>query len=869
MEEAWWFKVAKPSRYLGTEVNSIRKPADSEATTIVLAYPEVYEIGASHLGLQILYHLLNAHRGCVAERVYLPGRDAVGVLRTAGRPLCSLESRTPLADFDILGITLPYELCYTNILCLLDLAGLPRRAAERSEEHPVVLGGGACACNPEPMAEFFDAILLGDGEEALPEICRAVGEARRQGVARPELLARLARIQGVYVPSFFQPVYDDGGALRGVEPLGAGEPRVRRRVLADLDGAYFPTKQLVPFIKPVHDRASLEIARGCTRGCRFCQAGMITRPVRERAVETLVRQARECLAATGYEDLSLLSLSAGDYSRIDELVPLVMDSCARVRAALSLPSLRVGTLTEGLMDQVLRERKTGFTIAPEAGSARLRAVINKDVDDEEVIETARAAFARGWNSLKLYFMIGLPGEEREDLEAIVRLVRRVRGEAGGKRVTASFSTFVPKPHTPFQWVAMISREDMERRLGHLKRALRGRGLNIKWQTPGQSVLEGVFSRGDRRLGRLVEEAYRRGALFDGWSESFDLGLWSDAAREVGVDFETYLQVREPGEPLPWDHLDYGVTAAFLRREWERAQGGLYTPDCRAAECCGCGACADQGAGLAAAGSKRPGVEAEAGGPENAGGRPRPGRAAEKAGAGQGAPHRYLGVYEKTGVARALSHLELVSVFLRGLRRAGLPLAYSQGFRPKPLVAFGPALPTGAESLCEYFELATEAALPLPDALANINEHMPPGVTIKRLRPRARYGKSLVGTLAHSTYRADLRPWLNAGEVGWHDLARLARAAERSDSLVVTRRRPRGDDTLNVRPFIDDIRFTPDGAFQFSMMHRPRRSAKPHEVLEAVFGVGRERAMSVAVMKVEASLAAEAAAPRGERQWNRK
>ena len=583
-------RVEKPGRYLGNEPGCVRKDPASVALRVALAFPEVYEIAQSHPGLQLLYDLLNRRDDVYAERIYSPWSDLEAVLREARHPLVSLETYTPLRDFHIVGFSLQYELTYTNLLAMLDLGGVPLRAAERLPFDPLVIAGGPCAFNPEPLAEFLDAVLLGDGEEAIGEICDVYLRWDRRD--RRTLLDRLAGIRGVYVPAMYAPTYSDTGRLLSVDPLDPQHPRVvAKRVLRDLDSVPLPATHVVPNIKVVHGRPSLEVMRGCVKGCRFCQAGYIYRPLRERDPRRVLRQAEDAIAATGTDEVSLLSLSTGDYSCVNPVLTALMDEFAERRVAVSLPSTRVDALAPALLEQIRRVRKTGFTLAPEAGSQRLRDIIQKEYQEAELIEAARQIFGLGWRALKLYFMIGLPGETEADILGIVDLAGKVAAAGGrGCEVTASVSTFVPKPHTPFQWAAQIDVAETETRQTLLRRHLARRNIRFKWHDARTSHLEGIFSRGDRRLSALLLTAYRLGCRFDGWTEHCRFDLWDQALAEVGIDPRQYLRRRYLDEVLPWDHLGCGVSKEFLQRELAAAVEGKLTPDCSIERCTYCGAC---------------------------------------------------------------------------------------------------------------------------------------------------------------------------------------------------------------------------------------------------------------------------------------
>jgi radical SAM family uncharacterized protein/radical SAM-linked protein len=710
--------VRKPSRYCGNEFNAPVKKWQDVSVRYLLAFPDMYEIGMSHQGLQILYHIINKRSDLLAERVYAPDTDLEDLLRQTKTPLFSLESRHQPLDFDVLAFTLPYELCYSNILTILDLAGMPFYSKNRNEAHPIVLGGGPGAFHPEPVADFFDAILLGDGEEAIVEISDFLVTAKKQGATRQEVLAGLSAIEGIYVPCFFEPQYDAAHAFKGMKPLKAGYEKVRRRILAELTNDPAPDP-LVPFNKIVHDRLGIELARGCTRGCRFCQAGMIYRPVRERTPEQVLRLAKEGIGASGFEELALLSLSTGDYSCLGPLLVKLMDTFAKRRVSVSMPSMRVGTLTPAIMEQIKRVRKTGFTVAPEAGTDRLREVINKGITEEDLLATCASAFGLGWKVIKFYFMFGLPTETQADLAAIPELaLKGLRAGSGpGRKITVSAATFVPKPHTPFQWEPQLNVDEGFARIDFLKAKLRDNGLHLRWGDPRQSFLEGVFARGDRRLSALIIEAWQRGARFDAWNDHLRLDTWRQAAAALSLDLDSYLGRRDMDAPLPWNHLDCGVDPDFIKAEYTKALEGAYTPDCRVHGCQKCGLC-DFKTVFPRTCKDKPDWSAV--GDE------------EEAGAdGEGHFHYRLD-YSRLGRSRLLSHLELLQVFFRAFNRAGLPLHYSKGFNPSPKVSFSPALPLGTESKAEYLFVELRALIKAKEWLDAINRELPEGLRVHEL-----------------------------------------------------------------------------------------------------------------------------------------
>ena len=595
--------IEKPARYIGGEVNSVMKDKDKVDIRFAMCFPDVYEIGMSHLGIQILYDMFNRREDTWCERVYSPWLDLDKVLREKNIPLFALESQDPVRDFDFLGITIQFEMCYTNILQILDLSHIPLHAADRTEADPIVIGGGPCAYNPEPLAEFFDIFYIGEGETVYDELLDTYKAWKKSGGSRKDFLRQAARIEGLYVPQFYDATYNEDGTIAAFTPNDPCAPsKVRKQVVMDVTDAPYPMKPVVPYIKATQDRVVLEIQRGCIRGCRFCQAGMIYRPTRERSVETLKEYARTMLKNTGHEEISLSSLSSSDYSKLNELVTFLIEEFKDRGINISLPSLRIDAFSLDVMSKVQDIRKSSLTFAPEAGSQRMRDVINKGLTEEEILTGAGQAFEGGWTKVKLYFMLGLPTETEEDMKEIARLSDRVarryyeipKEDRHGKcQITASCSFFVPKPFTPFQWAAMYPAEEYDRR-AHLvndefREQLNRKSLKYNWHDAQGTVLEGVMARGDRRVGKVIEEAYRLGCLFDSWTETFRNDLWMQAFDNTRVDIAFYNQrVRGKDEIFPWDFIDIGVSRSFLRREWERAMNETVTPNCRE-KCSGCGA----------------------------------------------------------------------------------------------------------------------------------------------------------------------------------------------------------------------------------------------------------------------------------------
>lgn len=590
-------KVRKPARYVGGEWNSIVKDWDQADVKIAFAYPDVYEVGMSHLGLQILYDTVNRRPDALLERVFAPWTDMEELIRRHGIPLLSLESRMPVGQFDILAFTLQYEMSFTNILNMLDLAGMPVRASDRGPDSPLVIAGGPCAFNPEPMADFIDAFAIGEGEDLFHDIIEVYKACR--GGGRERLLQELAGVRGVYVPSFYRVTYGPDGSILSVTPRITGVPaKITKRAVSDYDRVSFPERPIVPNTGVVHDRIMLEVLRGCTRGCRFCQAGAIYRPAREKSPQTLIEQAEQLVKNTGYDEISLTSLSSADYTGINRLVRGLLERFEGRGVGVSLPSLRVDAFSVDLAREVQKVRRSSLTFAPEAGTQRLRDVINKGVAEKDLLDAVSAAFGAGWEAVKLYFMIGLPTETRADLDGIASLTGLVlkKGEEAGVgrgrlKVTVSASSFVPKSHTPFQWEPQNTLEELREKQQYLKSLFRDKRISFKWHDPEVSFLEGVIARGDRRLSDVMERVWRMGSRFDGWSECFDFQKWAGAFRESGMDPEGYAYRRYGyDQVLPWDHIEAGLDRGFLVREHESAMLAKTTPDCRSGRCPGCGVC---------------------------------------------------------------------------------------------------------------------------------------------------------------------------------------------------------------------------------------------------------------------------------------
>ena len=844
--------VKKPSRYVGNEFNVFKKDWDASALRVALVFPDLYEIGMSHHGLQILYSVINSQDGLLADRAYGPDKDLEELLRNRGKKLFAVESRRGLADFDMIGFTLPYELCYTNILTILDLSNIPLWSSERNESHPFVIGGGSGSFNPEPVADFFDAILLGDGEEAVLEIVAVLKTAKQSNWARSLTLEKLTEIAGVYVPKFFKPSYSKGGELKAVNSLKKGYESVQRCVLSDLETSHTPEKPLVPLVRIIHDRLGIEVARGCTRGCRFCQAGIIYRPVRERSAERVVELAEKGMAAGGFDELALLSLSTGDYSCLSSALGRLMDTFVKQYVSVSMPSMRVGTLTPEIMNQIKRVRKTGFTLAPEAGTDRLRQVINKGITEADLLETCKDAHALGWKLLKFYFMFGLPTETLEDVEAIADLVRRAAQTSADRplRINVSVATFVPKPHTPFQWEPQISIEEAFAKIDLLKKSLPKGNYKLKWHDPHQSFLEGVMSRGDRRLSTVIEEAWQRGARLDAWTENFDLKVWLEAAEACNIDLSQYLRQREFSETLPWQHLDTGVDEDFLKAEQAKSLVGEYTPDCRVHGCQECGACDFK--------EVSPVVQCKSSCPDDScpkeiietdsdvlqemvvsQGLPKGDKT------GDDTPHHWYRLsYAKQGNIRFLSHLEVIQVFFQAFRRAGIKLHYTQGFNPVPKASFSPALPVGTESLAEYLDIdLIEIITDDTEFVHSINIQLPAGISLLSIAdvPDKKVdaaGKNLI--IYQISFDQDI-----SGE----DEEQITSFMQ-GESFTIAKFRKGRKRIIDIRKQVESLVKSGDNSLEMVLLTEEGKAAsKPVEILKAVLELTQEQSLDMAILKV--------------------
>jgi radical SAM family uncharacterized protein/radical SAM-linked protein len=844
-------RVQKPGRYVGGEYGAVRKDWDGVDARVCLAFPDVYDIGMSHLGFKILYRILNDHPRALAERCYTPWVDMQAELRARHVPLVSLESARPLSDFDVVGFSLQFELTYSNILAMLDLGGIPLRAAARGEDEPLILAGGPAATHPEPLAIFLDALVVGDGEERATEAALLWVDLKKRGAPRAARLRALATLPGVYVPSLYATERD---AVTGLEvvtrALVAEAPLpVRRTMVESLDAWPFPDDGPVGGTESVFERISIEIARGCTEGCRFCQGGMIYRPVRERDPEAIVETVVRAVRNSGADEVSLTSLSTADYSCIAPLVKKVTDRLVPEKVSLGVSSLRAYGLDENVLDDLTRVRATGITFAPEAGSQRMRDVINKNITLPQILETAERVFSRGWTRMKLYFMIGLPTEDESDVREIVRLGAQVRlvgktvkrtlreqgkpNGGGAPAVTVSVSTHVPKPHTPFQWCAMDSAEVVRQKQRWLEEERRANNaVLLRVHDSNTSWLEGVFARGDRRLGTVLERAYGAGARFDSWEDQIDIGVWEEAFRAEGVDPKPYLGAIPVGARLPWDHIDIGLADGFLAREHEKAVGGRLSPPCgkpagvlvqhsnvedleadgRKLVCYDCGLGCDLGAmrarrieGLVKLGASklRPAPVSPLLAPQPTGEEHADPRRA-KVNFSQGRGLRYRFGFTKLGPSALLSHLDVVRALPRSFRRAGIPLFYSTGFHPKPDFTFSPALSLGVSSTCEVADVKLTSEVEAEAVLEALTKASPEGLRFfagVRLGPKDRAVSRLVDTARYAV--AIPASALEAlGGRGW--LTRRIEEAMAAPELRVKRTVERSVKWVDVREYLRAI-----------------------------------------------------------------
>lgn len=811
------YELMKPARYTGGEFNSVVKNFDETACRIVLALPDVYEVGMSNLGLAILYSILNRRADTLCERVYAPWIDAEAVMREKNIPLFALESKRPARDFDFLGFSLQYEMIYTNVLNMLDLAKISLHSWERGEDEPFIIGGGPCVYNVEPVADFFDFFIVGEAEEVFSEVVDEFIAWKNFGKVggRKNFLRKLLNVRGIYVPSFYEPLYS-GEKFLGLKVLEGAPRKILKRVVKNFDTTSTVDNPVVPFIEIVHDRAMLELFRGCSRGCRFCQAGMTYRPVRERKTETLRTIARRLIDSSGWDEISLTSLSSADYSCLSRLIDDLQNDFRAEKVSFSLPSLRIDSFSIELAERVQSVRKSGLTFAPEAGTQRLRDVINKNVTEENLLEACSAAFAKGWRAVKLYFMMGLPTETDEDIAGIANLAKKVANLKRGVKVTISVSCFVPKPWTPFQWAAQISTAEFVRRQQLLKNLITNRAITYNYHNAKLSVLEGALARGDRRLAKVIETAWKSGAKFDGWSDLFKPDIWAAAFEACKINPEYYSErERDFWEPLAWEHISPGVDKNFLIAEWEKSQEGKTTRDCRRTSCTGCGVCMNLGVNVVDFDKEKNITNNRQILTTNH----------------QPLITKYRGQIRKGAEIAVLSHLDYMNVFMRALLRSKLPAAWSEGFNPHLKVSFASALSVGVTSDCEYVDFELTAPINELEVLRRLNAQLPKGaeiLRIKKLRGKVQPVMSLVDLSRYEVRLPFDKKYLDAAQIS-------VKIFNATPEINFTRITPKKTRELEIKKYIAEpikiALFGEEVVIKLAIRITPTGSVKPSEILQ--------------------------------------
>jgi len=798
--------ISKPGRYVGNELNAIHKPHDKGLLKIALCFPEIYEIGMSYMGMQILYNIINKRSDSLAERAFSVWPDMEELMRQNEVSLFSLESAAPLSEFDILGFHLSYEMTYTTALNMLDLAGIPILSIERGENSPLIMAGGSSVINPEPMADFIDVFFIGDAEEAIHQVIDSVLESRAQNLTREATLLKLTQIPGVYVPRFYRPAYDDDGHFDSLEKTNPLVPdKIKIQSILHLKPEYYPRRPILPFIEITHDHLAIEIMRGCVRGCRFCQAGYQYRPRRQRPVDEIAAQIFECLSATGYEDVTLLSLSSTDFDHLQELLAKISPKLAECRVGLGLPSIRPETVSSAILDLLSSARKTGLTLAPEAGTERLRNILGKKISDEDIFLAFEKALSSGWQTFKLYFMLGLPSETDEDIEGIISLLRKLSymiRQNGGRHINVTLSPFNPKSHTPWQWEKQETKENLQKKVDKISSGIRKQNIAIKYRNLELSFFEGILGRGDRRLGKVILSAFRKGAHLDGWSEWFDPQRWHEAFAATLIDPVHYTEAIDENAPLPWDHIDKGISKEFLKKDNAQSKEGV--------------------APMTAFDRKKT-DEASASIADNGFGR-KPRRILK-----QTAPSGTYKVrikYSRGPELRFLSHLDTIRALYRAFRRAELPLSYSEGFHPHVKVSFGQPLPLGYTSEAEYLDLNLSQPY-REEYISRLIATLPQGLSIEAHKHFYANVSSLSKQLNLACYEV---PQIAGIE---YDLTSLKNIAAKK-SLVVTRAREGREKQLDAGEFLHDISME-CGKLIIDVWQLPEGHIKPEEIL--IFGQG--------------------------------